>query len=61
MTIHHPESDVFGFGSDEAEALDDFRKALTELFLALDANRAALGPVLQETLRILDVNVRKIS
>ena len=54
MTVHHPESDVFGYGKDEAEALDDFRAALAELFLTLDADRDSLGPALQRTLRVLD-------
>lgn len=61
MTILHPESDVFGFGSDEVEALDDFRRALAELFLVLDAERDNLGPALRETLRVLDSSVRKLS
>lgn len=59
VTVHHPESDVFGYGSEEGEALDDFRKAFAELFLTLDGDRGALGPALQKTLRVLDASVRK--
>jgi hypothetical protein len=58
VTVHHPESDVFGYGETEAEALDDFRKAFVELFLTLSSDRAALGPALQRTLRVLDEVVR---
>lgn len=61
VTLHHPESDVFGYGADEAEALDDFRKAFAELFLTLDGDRGALGPALLETLRVLDASLRKLS
>lgn len=60
VTLHHPETDAFGYGADEAEALDDFRKAFVELFLALDGDRGALGPALRETLRVLDASVRKL-
>ena len=58
VTIHHPESEVFGYGEDEAEALDDFRRAFAELFLTLDAERDALGPALQRTLEVLDAVLR---
>ena len=54
MTICHPESDVFGYGKDEAEALDDFRAALAELVVTLDNDRSSLGPALQDTLRVLE-------
>jgi hypothetical protein len=54
VTVHHPESDVFGYGETEADALDDFRKAFVELFLTLSSDRVALGPGLQRTLQVLD-------
>ena len=54
VTVHHPESEVFGHGETEAEALDDFRKAFVELYLTLSSDRAALGPALQRTLQVLD-------
>ena len=58
VTVHHPPSDVFGYGESEAEALDDFRKALVELYFTLDAERGALGPALQRTLEVLDAVLR---
>jgi len=61
VTVHHPESDVFGYGKDEAEALDDFRAALAELFLTLDGDRGSLGPALQGTLRVLESHLRRRS
>jgi hypothetical protein len=54
VTVHHPESDVFGYGETEAKALDDFRKAFVELFLTLSSDRAALGPALQRSLQVLE-------
>jgi hypothetical protein len=54
MTIYHPESEVFGYGKDEDEALGDFRAALAELFVTLDNDRGSLGPALQDTLRVLE-------
>lgn len=58
VTVHHPESDVFGYGETEADALDDFRKAFVELFLTLSSDRVALGPALQRTLQVLDTVVK---
>jgi hypothetical protein len=58
VTVHHPESDVFGYGETEADALDDFRKAFVELFITLSFDRAALGPALQRTLQVLDALVQ---
>src|SRR5688500_316529 len=52
VTVYHPESDVFGYGKDEADALDDFRAALAELFVTLDNDRVSLGPALQGSLRV---------
>lgn len=54
VTVHHPGSNVFGYGETEADALDDFRKAFVELFLTLSSDRVALGPALQRTLQVLD-------
>lgn len=59
VTVHDPESEVFGYGASEAEALEDFREAIGELFLTLDSDRNALGPALQDTLRILETRIRK--
>ena len=61
VTLHHVDSGVFGFGVDEAEALQDFRAALAELFLTLDGDRTSLGPALEETLRVLEESIRKSS
>ena len=59
VTVHDPETEVFGTGESEALALEDFQAALAELFLTLDEDRAGLGPALQETLRLLEAKVRK--
>jgi hypothetical protein len=61
VTVHHPESDVFGYGKDEAEALDDFRAALAEQFVTLDNDRVSLGPALQGVLRVLESHLHKRS
>ncbi len=61
VTVLHPESEVFGFGNNEAEALNDFREALGELFLTLDTDRESLGPALREILQILEASIRKSS
>ena len=58
VTVHHPESDVFGYGDTEADALDDFRKAFAELFVTLRSDRTNLGPALQRTLQVLDAFVQ---
>ena len=58
-TVYHPESDVFGYGKDEAEALGDFRAALAELFVTLDNDRGSLGPALQGTLQILESHLHR--
>lgn len=59
VTFHDPETEIFGSGATEALALEDFQAALSELFFTLDGDRAALGPALQETLRLLEEKVRK--
>jgi hypothetical protein len=61
VTVHHPESDVFGYGKDETEALDDFGAALAELFVTLDNDRVSLGPALQDILRVLESHLHKRS
>jgi hypothetical protein len=58
VTVHHPESEVFGYGETEADALDDFRKAFAELFITLSSDRANLGPALQRTIQVLDALVQ---
>ncbi len=46
--------DVFGWGDEEAEAIADFKVAVSELFDALREDRANLGPHPQMVLRYLE-------
>jgi hypothetical protein len=61
ITVHDPGTEVFGSGESEAVATEDFQAALAELFVTLNEDRAGLGPALHETLRQIEVKVRKKS
>ena len=53
VSVYHADSGVFGVGDTEAEALEDFRRSIAELYLNLEENRDRLGPVMQEVARVL--------
>lgn len=59
VTLHDPDTDIFGTGEHELAALEDFQAATVELFLTLEDDRNGLGPALRETLRLLETKIQK--
>jgi hypothetical protein len=52
------EADEFGYGENRAEALDDFGRTISQLFITLNREKDTLGPSLLETLMLLQKHLR---
>ena len=51
--------DVFGYGETEGEALDDLRRAISDLYFVLKRNRDDLGPLPQQVWEYLTDTVEE--
>ena len=52
------EADEFGYGENRAEALEDFGRTVSQLFITLNREKDTLGPGLMETLTLLQKHLQ---
>ena len=59
VSVRHANTEVFGVGDHLSEALDDFRHAIVDLYVRLEAERDSLPPAMRTTLDLLDSKIHR--